>query len=372
MRQLLDNQQDSVDAQDIVTSIKTDLSINEIYAFTPKGDVISLPMGATVIDFAYAIHTEVGHRMVGAKVDGRMVSLDTVVENGKLVNIITSNAQGQGPSRDWLGIVKTASSRSKIRSWFKRERRDENIIRGKTDLEREFKRYNIILEPETLPEFLLRVAKSQHLNTIDDFYAAIGYGGILLSKIMVSVKDLYQRTYKTTAEAEIKKQLEKSATQRPKKAQGGVIVEGLDGCLVKFAGCCSPLPGDSIVGYITRGHGVSVHRADCVNVDSAQPDPNQRERWISCEWADRTVGETFNASIDIHGNDRKGLLMDISAVLLNMHLTVQTLNARKQDKDQAHIQIVVSTTSVEQLRHIMATLAKIGGVTSVVRGVGGV
>jgi GTP pyrophosphokinase len=367
IRQILDNQQDSVDSREIVGSIKTDLAIDEVYVFTPKGDVISLPPGSTVIDFAYAIHTQVGHRMIGAKVDGRMVSLDTVVESGNMIHVLTSNSRGQGPSRDWLNIAKNSSTRTKIRAWFKRERRDENIAKGKADVEHEFGRYNILLPQEELPRFLARVAKSQHLNNVDDFYAAIGYGGIQLSKSMTNIKELYQRLYKTTAEEEIRKQLEKSAAQRPKKASSGVIVEGLAGCLVKFAQCCNPLPGDDIIGYITRGYGVSVHQGDCINVESAQYDVNQRERWVKCEWAQNIGSEKFKTTIDIYSKDRQGLLLEVSIALNNLHLQVHSLNAKDQPDEQIIIQIVFSASGVDQLKHVIAMLTRIPGVSKVVR-----
>ena len=367
IRQLLESQQDSVDVQDIVGSIKTDLSGDEIFVFTPKGDVISLPNGATVIDFAYAIHSEVGNRMVGAKVDGRIVSLDTEVETGNIVSIITSNAAGHGPSRDWLNMVKTSSTRNKIRSWFKRERRDENIAQGKAEVERECRRYNIILDLKQMENFMSKVAKNNRLNSVDEFYAAIGYGGILLSKIMVRIKEQYQRQYKTTVEEEIKKQLQKSASLRPRKASSGVIVEGLEGCLVKFARCCNPLPGDNIAGYITRGFGVSVHKADCVNVELAKSDVNQSERWVVCEWAENAANEVFKSTLDIYGKERPNLLLDISIALNNMHVQVHSLFSKELPDEMNSVQITFSASSVEQLAHIKNVLAHIPGVQEVIR-----
>ena len=367
IRQLLESQQDSVDVQDIVGSIKTDLAGEEIFAFTPKGDVISLPTGSSVIDFAYAIHSEVGNRMIGAKIDGRIVSLDTEVQTGNIVSILTSNAAGHGPSRDWLNMVKTSSTRNKIRSWFKRERREENIVQGSAEIEREFRRYNIILDAKQLEAFMTKVAKNNNLNTVDEFYAAIGYGGILLSKIMVRIKEQYQRQYKTTVEEEIKKQLKKSAAQRSRKASSGVIVEGLDGCLVKFARCCNPLPGDSITGYITRGFGVSVHKTDCINVESAKSDINQSERWLNCEWAENAINEVFKSTLDIYGKDRPNLLLDISIALNNMHVQVHSLFSKELPDDMSTIQITFSASSVDQLAHIKNVLAHIQGVQEVVR-----
>ncbi len=369
VRQLLETQKDTVDAGELLGSIKSDLSTDEVFVFTPKGDVIALPVGATVIDFAYAIHSAVGNRMIGAKIDGRMVSLDTKVQTGMIINIITTNAVGHGPSRDWINMVKTASTRNKIRAWFKRERREENITQGKAEFEREFKRNNLSLSAENLPEFLSKVAKGQHFNSTDDFYAAVGYGGISLSKVMPRIKESYMRHYKTTNEEELRKQLEKSASQRPKKASSGVIVEELDGCLVKFSKCCNPLPGDEIVGYITRGFGVSIHKQDCVNVTSSINDPNQRERWVRCEWAEKITGEIFKSTVDIYGKDRPGLLVDVSVALNNMRIPVYSLIAKEQPDDSTSIQITFGISDLAQLEHIISNLSKIKGVSKVERSV---
>jgi len=370
VRQLLESQKEAVDVQEILGTIKTDLSTDEVYVFTPKGDVIALPVGATVIDFAYAIHSEVGNRMIGAKIDGRMVSLDTEVETGMIVNIITTNAKGHGPSRDWINMVKTANTRNKIRSWFKRERKEENIAQGQAELEKEFKRNNIHLESvEEANRFLKRVARSQHLNTADEFLAAIGYGGISLSKIMPRIKEMYQRDYKTTGAEEIKKQLEKKTQQQPRKAASGVIVEGLDSCLVKFSKCCNPLPGDEIIGFVTRGFGVSIHKRDCVNVENSQADPNQQERWVNCEWARDITGETFKSTVDIIGKDRGGLLVEVSIALNNLHVPVYALIAKEQPDEQTAIQITFGISSVDQLNYIIKTLCRIKGVQRVERSV---
>lgn len=367
VRQLLESQIDTVDAKEILGTIKTDLSIDEVFVFTPQGDVISLPTGSTVIDFAYAIHSEVGNRMVGAKVDGRMVSLDTKVQTGMVINILTSNAPGHGPNRDWLNIVKTNSTRNKIRSWFKKERREENILQGKTEIEREFRRNNLHLTPEQTGELLQKITRNQHLNAVDDFFAAIGYGGISLSNLMPRIKEMYNRYYKSSSQEQLKQKLEKSAAQRPRKASSGVIVEGLDSVLVKFSKCCNPLPGDHIIGYITRGFGVSVHKRDCTNVLSSITDPNQQERWIECHWADNIQGEIFKSTVDLLGTDRSGLWVDVSVALNNMRVPVYTLSAKELSKDRTSIQITFGTTSLEQLNFIITTLRKISGVEAVER-----
>ena len=370
VRQLLEVQQDSGDAQDIVRSIKSDIAPEECFVFTPKGDVIKLPTGSTVIDFAYAIHSEVGNRMTGAKVDGRIVPLDFKLETGMIVEIITSKGPGNGPSRDWLKIVKTSEARTKIRAWFKKERREENIITGKEELEREFKR-NLINVPENeLEDFVLNLAKRQHINTLEDFYAAIGYGGVLLSRLMPRVKEEFQKTYRSAAEEEKKAALlpqqTAAAGKKPGKPTSGVIVEGLDSCLVKFAKCCNPLPGDPIVGFITRGYGVSIHKQDCVNVLNS---PAENEgRWVRAEWASNVTSEKFKSTIDITSQPRDTLLADVTILLSNMHIPMHALVA-KESKDHSVIliQVTVEVNGVDQLSYLLNSLRAIKGVEDVRR-----
>ena len=370
VRQLLEVQQDSGDAQDIVRSIKSDIAPEECFVFTPKGDVINLPTGSTVIDFAYAIHSEVGNRMTGAKVDGRIVPLDFKLETGMIVEIITSKGPGNGPSRDWLKIVKTSEARTKIRAWFKKERREENIITGKEELEREFKR-NLINVPENeLEDFVLNLAKRQHINTLEDFYAAIGYGGVLLSRLMPRVKEEFQKTYRSAAEEEKKAALlpqqTAAAGKKPGKPTSGVIVEGLDSCLVKFAKCCNPLPGDPIVGVITRGYGVSIHKQDCVNVLNS---PAENEgRWVRAEWASNVTSEKFKSTIDITSQPRDTLLADVTILLSNMHIPMHALVA-KESKDHSVIliQVTVEVNGVDQLSYLLNSLRAIKGVEDVRR-----
>ena len=367
VRQLLESQKDSLDVQDLLGSIKSDLGAEEVYVFTPKGDVVTLPAGASVIDFAYAIHTEVGNRMVGAKIDGRMVSLDTPLQTGQFISILTTKDKNHGPSRDWINLVKTSSTRSKIRAWFKKERRAENIIRGRADLEKEFKRNNIILGEQETEAFLARLTKNQRLNSMDEFLAALGYGGISLSGIMPRVKELYNRLYKDpeSEEKRIREQLEKAAAQKTGKAPSGVIVEGLENCLVKFSKCCNPLPGDPITGFVTRGHGVSIHKQDCVNVDSNGEQP---ERWVRCEWAEDTSSEIFKSTVDIYSKGRDDLLVDVATRLKELHIPMYSLIAREQKSEGADIiQITFGIRNVEQLEHIIKTLCKIKGVVRVER-----
>ena len=294
VRQLLEAQQESDDVEDIVRTIKTDIAPEEVFVFTPKGDVISLPSGSTIIDFAYAIHSAVGNRMMGAKVDGRIMPIDTVVKTGMIIEIITGNTKG--PNRDWLKVVKTSEARNKIRAWFKKEKREENIAAGREELEKEFRRSSISLTEQQEEEFLAYLAEKQQMKNVDDFLAAIGYGGISLAKIAPRIKTDYVKMFRTS-EAEKAAQALPKLVQKKSKVSSGVIVEGLDSCLVKFAQCCNPLPGDEIIGFITRGSGVSIHKLDCPNVINSMKDPEQQSRWVAAEWADTTQREVFKSSL---------------------------------------------------------------------------
>lgn len=361
VRQFIESQQDVDDAQDIVRSIKTDLSSDDVFVFNPKGDVITLPVGSTVVDFAYAIHSEVGNRMVGAKADGRIVPLDYQIKMGEIIEVLTTSAPGHGPSRDWLNFVKTGEARNKIRSWFKKERREENIEQGRAELERELSRNNIRLSDERMQEFLLAQCKKQHCETLDDFYAAIGYGGVLLSRLIPRMKEEYQR---------IVKQEERTPEQlrpaKPRHNNGGVIVENMDNCLVKFARCCNPVPGDEIIGFITRGFGVSVHKRDCVNVPLHIEEAPEPDRWVAVKWEDSVKSE-FKATLQIQASDRQGLLMDVTSQLAAIHVSIHDFHAREAREGTAMLSVTVGVSSVEHLQTVIARLSKIPGVQHVER-----
>ena len=364
VRQLLEAQQESDDVEDIVRSIKTDIAPEEVFAFTPKGDVISLPSGSTIIDFAYAIHSAVGNRMIGAKVDGRIVPIDTPVKTGMVIEIITGNTKG--PNRDWLKIVKTSEARNKIRSWFKKEKREENIAAGREELEKEFRRSSISLTDQQEEEFLSYLAEKQQMNSVDDFLAAIGYGGISLSKIAPRIKSDYIRMFRTTEEEKAAQTMPK-LVEKKSKVSSGVIVEGLDSCLVKFAQCCNPLPGDEIIGYITRGSGVSIHKIDCPNVANSMKDPEQASRWVSAHWAETTQREVFKSSIELLARDRGLLIAEVSITLNNMHIPIHALQARELKDGMTSVTLTLGTVNVEQLTNIMSNLRKIDGVVDVKR-----
>lgn len=362
IRQLLESQNDSEDVEDIVRTIKSDLVPEEVFVFTPKGDVISLPVGATVIDFAYAIHSAIGNRMIGAKVDGRIVPIDYQVKTGEIVDILTSSQTGKGPSRDWLKIVKTSEARSKIRNWFKKERREENIAEGRAEVEREFRRSYIRLPDDEMKQFLQHMAERQHFDTVDDFYAAIGYGGVSLIRMMPHIKDEYLKIVKSSAPPEV-------VLTQPKKrvkSSEGVVVEGIDNCLVKFSRCCNPLPGDEIIGFITRGHGVSIHTKDCSNVPADLEHCPDRDRWIRTYW-DSTIKEDFRATLMISCLNRVGMLADISVQLANMRVMINDINTRNFKDGRSTFAMTITVSGIEHLKSVAAKLERIDGVLSVER-----
>ena len=364
IRQLIETQRDSDDEEDIMQTIKIDLATDEVFAVTPKGDVISLPAGATVVDFAYAIHTAVGNKMVGAKVDGRIVSLSHEVKTGQIIEIITTGQQGHGPNRDWLNIAKTSQAKQKIRGWFKKERRPENIATGKLEVEKEFSRNGIKLGEEELENFLTEVAKKQNCNSIEDFYATIGYGGISLSKIMPRIKDDFQKLQRESEPPVIK-----TIADKPKfsRSSEGVVIEGIENCLIKLSRCCTPLPGDPIVGFITRGHGVSIHKCDCNNVPDDLEHCAEPERWIKAYWSTEHNSDIFKASVQILCLDRNGMLADVSVCLSNMHVGIVSMNARTVRDGNSLMDITMTIESAEQLKSICNKLQKLNGVISVDR-----
>ncbi len=363
IRQILDSQREADDVEDFVQTIKTDLAPEDVFAVTPKGDVINLPVGSTVIDFAFAIHTAVGTKMTGAKVDGRIVPITHEVKTGELIEILTSNQASHGPSRDWLNIVKTNQAKAKIRAWFKRERRPENIEEGKTEIEREFSRNNIRLNDDDMEKFLNDIATKMRCNSVDDFYAAIGYGGILLSKIMPRVKDAFLRFQKTEKPIEISNNTQE---RKMSKSSEGVIVEGIDNCLIKLSRCCTPIPGDDLIGFITRGHGVSIHKRDCSNVPVDISKSAEPERWVPAFWnAERTT--RFDSTVTILGLNRDGMVADLSILLGNLHVAVHAIMAKETKDGNCIIVVTISVESREHLDNVITRIKKLNGVFSVER-----
>ena len=377
VRRLLENQE-GADAEEFIHSLKVDMFADEVFVFTPNGDVQNLPAGATPIDFAYAIHSAVGNRMIGAKVNNRIVTLDHVLKNGDIVEILTSK-NAKGPSRDWMKIAKSNEARSKIRQWFKKEKRDENIANGRSAFDAELRHCGIAMKDVLDPEFLPVLLKKVAYPTLDDLYAAIGYGGFTAQKAVSRIQGELQRRQQqrqqeqmlAEAVAEPKEDPKPADTpKQPKavKSEQGIIVEGLDNCLVKFSKCCTPVPGDDIVGFITKGYGVSVHRADCPNA-SEEKRKEQPGRWIHVSWGTDT-NDSYPTTIEAVCKDRLNLLLDISSALSTTKTFVLGLNTRSTEDGFAIIRIEIQIKDGAQLSTLMNKLHQISGVLQVNRPVG--
>ena len=360
VKHLLEAQSEADDATDILNTIKHDFVSDEVFVFTPKGDVIALPVGATVIDFAYAIHSAVGNKMTGAKVDKRIVQLNYVVKTGEIVEILTSSQQGKGPSRDWLNIVTTNEARTKIRNWFKKERREENIEEGRTQYEAQLRRNNMTLTEQQEQMLLAVVIEKQKMATVDDFFAALGYGGIVLSKIMPMLREEYNKLVKASNETAVKYKQAKTVSSE------GVVVEGISNCLIKLSRCCNPIPGDDIIGFITRGHGVSVHKKDCPNVPDDIYNAPEAHRWLRVYW-NSSVKAEFSASMLLTCLSGKTIMNDIFTALNAIHVTVQSINTRGTKDGRLLVNLTIAANSVEHLRSVMQRLGKLSGVLSVDR-----
>ena len=361
IRQIIDSQETSNDVSEIIRSIKVDLSQEDIFAVTPKGDVINLPVGSTVVDFAFAIHSAVGIRMIGAKVDGKIVPITHEIKTGDVVEILTTNQAGHGPSRDWLNIAVTSQAKAKIRSWFKKEKRPENIAAGKSDLERELRRNNVDYPLLVEEGYFEELAKKLKFSNAEEFYAALGYGGLLLSKIVTRVKEDFIRRNSSAKAPKIV-----PLSQKQSKSSEGVIIEGIDNCLIKFAKCCTPLPGDDIIGFITRGHGVSIHKRDCNNVPKNIANTAEPDRWIMARW-DEVKSKGFACSLQVDAIDREGILIDVMNVLNNIHVPVHNINARQIKNGNCVLSMTISVESVEHLRGIISKIEKVAGVFHVER-----
>ena len=374
VRRLLENQE-GADAEDFIHSLKVDMFADEVFVFTPRGDVINLPAGATPIDFAYNIHSAVGNHMVGAKVNGRLVPFDTRLKNGDIVEVVTSQS-AHGPSRDWVKIARSSNARSKIRQWFKRERRDENIVNGRSSFESELKRCGVTLKELTAEENLPVILKRLSFKSLDDMYAAIGYGGVTSLKLIGRLREdiqriLHQHQSERQAEVPVEGQPEVTRPAVPVRehSEQGIVVQGLSNCLVKFSKCCSPVPGDEIVGFITRGYGVSVHRKDCPNADPARRPPEEAGRWIKVSWGGKTR-ESYRTNLQVVSKDRPNLLVDISTILSAAKVHVSSLNARSTADGFALISLAVDVSDSPQLQAVMRRLEQISGVMRVTRPAG--
>ena len=377
LRQMMEWEKDLKDPHEFLDALKEDVFSSQVYVFTPQGDVIELPAESTPIDFAYRVHTNIGNKCVGAKVDGRMVTLDYKLQNGNIVEILTSS-NSPGPSRDWLGIVKTPNAKSRIRQFFKKERREENIERGNSILEREFKKHGLpTTKDSVIDKNMLIIAKKFNQPNVEDLIATVGYGGIMASQVVTKLKELYTREMRQAMKekkASLSEDIEKHnisdaeySKKRKKTPSQGIIVEGLDNILVRFAKCCNPLPGDEIVGYITKGRGVAVHRADCVNVNP--DDEFFKKRMIKVSWdgEGKDSNSTFEAEIQIKVVDRRGIVNEITHIVANEKIGLNGINARKGKDSEVTINLLVEVEGTEQLDYIMKKIKAVPGVEKIYR-----
>ena len=371
IRRLLENQEDA-DAEDFIHNLKVDMFSDEVFVFTPRGDVINLPAGATPIDFAYSIHSAIGNSMVGAKVNGRMVGFDCVLHNGDIVEINTSKS-AHGPSRDWVKIARSSEARSKIRQWFKKERREENIAHGRASFEAELKHNGLTMAQFTAPDVLpIVMQRLPFHNNVDEMYAAIGYGGYTAVKAVNKVKDELIRMDKLSRAAETPVK-EQTAAPKPQikqtKSEKGIVVEGLSNCLVKFSRCCTPVPGDEIVGFITRGYGVSVHRKDCPNAIRARENDADQGRWISVSWGE-DIRDTYSTTLEVLAKDRTNLIIEVSTALSTCQVSVTGMNATATADGFALFNITISVKDAQHLEQVMRKIHQISGVMKVNRPAG--
>ncbi len=371
VRRLLESQQDT-DAEDYVHSLKIDMFNDEVFVFTPRGNVINLPAGSTPIDFAYAIHSGVGNSMVGAKINNRIANFDTVLHNGDIIEVLTSK-NAKGPSRDWLNICKSNQARTKIKQWFKKEKRDENILHGKASFEGEMKRLSFslsLLQDETLLPVLLQKLSFANL---DDMYAAIGYGGLTATKAIGRIRDELlkatrgiQNPTQGGNSSPLKTNPDSEAVRRNRHAVGGVIVEDIDSCMIKFSRCCTPVPGDPIVGFITKGYGVSIHRADCPNAQNRE-DPKQAARWVRVRW-DYDEEKPFNTTLELNCITRDGLLLDIATVMTASKVKVKELSGKDLPDGRSAFTVTFEVKNLAELDVIRNKLLNIRDVTGIRRG----
>ena len=373
---LIETESNTTDPDEFLNALKTDLFQDETFVFTPKGDVISLPQGSTVIDFAYAIHSGVGNSMIGAKINGMIVPIDKSPSTGDIVEILTSSSS-KGPSRDWLKIVKTGEARTKIRGWFKKEKRPENIVAGKAMIDAEFRKLKRPYTEVQRNEIVTTVGQRIGYKSADDLYNTLGYGGIAISKVALKFRDEFDRVI-APSEPEPKTEIEVvekiNAAVKPKnlKTGGGIIVDGERGCLVKLARCCNPLPGDSIIGFITKGYGISIHKADCPNVQNGKKNPEYADRWKEAYWESTndtgSSSSMYEAQITVHVSDRMGMLADITMALSEMRVFLLQINTVNVGNDHIIINLKISCKNIDHYRSIVSKIKSIDGVTDVLRG----
>ena len=369
IRRLLESQQES-DATDFFHNLKVDMFADEVFVFSPKGDVINLPAGATPIDFAYSIHSDIGNRMVGAKVNGRIVTYDYVLQNGDIVEIRTSKS-ASGPSRDWLNMAKSGSARTKIKQWFKKEKREENVQRGRAMLEEALREDGLTLDDVMDEAIVSPILKRFSFTSADDLFAAVGYGGLTATRAANRLRDeaKNQEPKRKTALDKMSQAAERRETQAAKKegkAVHGILVEGLSNCLVKFSRCCTPVPGDDIMGFITRGQGVSIHRRDCANCQQLLSQPENAGRWVDVSWASK-ISDSYVTTVMINAKDRSGLVMAVATVLNAINAKVRSLSARTTGINMAVVSVTLEVKDAAELKYIINRVTSVPGVNAVTR-----
>jgi len=365
VNKLLENYKNIEDVTDVVKSIKSDLVPKEIFVLTPKGGVITLPVGSTVIDFAYAIHTELGNKMIGAKVNKKIVPITYALKTGEIAEIISTKDPQKGPSRDWINTVKTSEARNKIKQWFKRECREENVVEGKIKFEAEMDKHKIYLPQEGLKNFLGTILKKNNFESLDDFFAAVGYGGIQLWKIMPRLKKEHSALSSFESGLEIKNKFSNSIRNPGEKGSefsSGIIVEGMKNCRVKFAKCCNPFPGDEIVGFVTRGYGVSIHKKSCQNFLLKQKDPDLENRWIKVSWCESS--RLFDTNLEIEAKNREEFLTNLTRKISAMNVKLISLNSKIIPDNKILALITLEVKNQEHLSFITSNLLRINGIIS--------
>ena len=371
---LIETEDDQRDPDEFMNALKTDIFHDEVFVFTPKGDVIALPNGANVIDFAYAIHSAVGEKMIGGKINGMIVPIDRKLENGEIVEILTSSSS-KGPSRDWLSIVKTSAARSKIRAWFKKEKRAENIVVGKGAVDAEIRKIRKGCTEAQRETIVTALSERLGYNSAEDLYNAIGYGGLMVSKFARKLAEECERVIKQeTVEPVPEKKPEVLITSKPKnvKSNSGIVVDGEVGCMVKFAKCCNPLPGDSVIGFVTKGFGISIHKIDCPNVIQTRHLPENADRWKEAHWeAGEESGRgnsIYEALLQIHVDDRIGMLADISTALADMRVSIMHIGMTSKSDGNAIINLKVGCRNIDHCNSIVSRLRSLNGVDNILRG----
>lgn len=371
---LIETEDGQRDPEEFMNALKTDIFHDEVFVFTPKGDVIALPNGANIIDFAYAIHSAIGDKMIGGKINGMIVPIDRTLQNGEIVEILTS-ASSKGPSRDWLNIVKTSAARSKIRAWFKKEKRADNIVVGKSTMDAEIRKIFKNCTEAQKEQIVSALGLRMGFNSSDDFYNAIGYGGLTVSKFSVRLREECEKVIHIEADEETApKESEQIVINKPKnvKSNSGIIVDGETGCMVKFAKCCNPLPGDRVIGFVTKGFGISIHKQDCPNVIQGKKNPENADRWKDAHWEaseERGDGRSvYEALLQIHVDNRIGMLADITAVLADMRVSILQVNVTNRSDGSSIISLKVGCRNIDHYNSIVSRLRGLNGVDNILRG----